>query len=125
MSPDTEFFWEGARQGKLLAQRCSACQELRHPPGPACPYCHSLDYEITELSGRGVLYSYMVQHHPLAPGFTGPAIVVVVELDEGIRLISNLVDVDPEDVKIGEPLEVLFVDQEEGWTAPQFRRPAA
>jgi uncharacterized OB-fold protein len=124
-SPDTEFFWEGARQGKLLAQQCLSCRELRHPPGPACPFCHSLDYDIAELSGRGVLYSYAVQRHPPAPGFDGPALVVVVELEEGVRLVSNLVGVDPDDVKIGEPLEVFFVNQEEGWTAPQFRRSSA
>lgn len=124
-SPDTEFFWEGAREGKLLAQRCSGCRALRHPPGPACPVCHSLDYDIVELSGRGVLYSYVVQHHPAAPGFDGPALVAAVELEEGVRLVSNLVGVDPDDVKIGESLEVIFVDQEEGWTAPQFRRLSA
>lgn len=122
MSPDTEFFWDGTKAGKLLAQRCSACHELRHPPGPSCPFCSSLDYEITELSGRGVIYSWMVQYHPLAPGFDGPALVVVVELAEGPRMISNLDGVDPEDVKIGDPVEVFFLDQEEGWTAPQFRR---
>lgn len=124
MSPDTEFFWEGARQHKLLAQRCSSCHKLRHPASPGCPFCHSIDYEITELSGRGALYSYTVQHHPPAPGFDGPALVILVELDEGVRMISNLPGVDPQDVKIGEPVEVFFVDQEEGWTAPQFRRPA-
>ena len=123
VSPDTEFFWAGARRGELLAQRCSACARLRHPPGPSCPYCGSLDYGISQLSGRGVLYSYTVQHHPPAPGFDAPALIVVVELEEGIRLVSNLADADDEDVKIGEPLEVFFLDQEEGWTAPLFRRP--
>lgn len=123
-STDTEFFWEGARHNKLLVQRCWDCQTLRHPPGPACPTCHSLDSEVTELSGRGTLYSYTVVHHPLPPGFVEPAIVGVIELEKGIRFVSNIVDVEPESLKIGEPLEVYFLEQEEGWTAPQFRRPA-
>jgi hypothetical protein len=79
---------------------------------------------VTELSGRGTLYSYTVVHHPLPPGFVEPAIVGVIELEKGIRFVSNIVDVEPESLKIGEPLEVYFLEQEEGWTAPQFRRPA-
>ncbi|MFW0785798.1 Zn-ribbon domain-containing OB-fold protein [Gordonia sp. CPCC 206044] len=121
---DTEFFWEAAADRKLVAQCCSACRVLRHPPGPACPQCHSFDWEVVELSGRGTLFSFTVVHHPPVPGFDGPAIVVVVELEEGTRFVSNMTDVDPDTLKIGEPLEVFFVDQVEGWTAPQFRRPA-
>ena len=121
MTADTTFFWDGARDRKLLAQRCADCHRLRHPPAPACAACHSLDHEVVELSGRGTVYSYTVQYHPRAPGFDGPAVVIMVELAEGIRMISNLIGVEPEDVKIGLPVEVFFVDQEEGWTAPQFR----
>jgi uncharacterized OB-fold protein len=74
------------------------------------------------MSGQASLYSYMVLHHPLPPGFDEPALVVVAELAEGVRLVSNLVDPGEEELAIGEPLEVCFVAQEEGWTAPQFRR---
>jgi uncharacterized OB-fold protein len=123
-SHDSRFFWDGAREGKLLVQRCSACGALRHPPGPACMYCHSLDSDVVELSGRGVLYSYTVQYHPLPAGFDEPPIVGVIELEEGIRFVSNVVGVERESLKIGEPLEVYFVDQAEGWTAPVFRRPS-
>jgi uncharacterized OB-fold protein len=123
MNEDTQFFWDAAANGQLAIQRCTPCGELRHPPGPACPACHSLLWEPVQVSGRGTLYSYTVVHHPPAPGFDDPAIAVVVELEEGVRLISNLTDVDPATLQIGELLEVWFVPQEEGWTAPQFRRP--
>ena len=120
---DTEFFWAAAREHRLVAQCCSACGQLRHPPGPVCPDCHSLEWEGAELSGRGTLYSYVVVPRPLPPGLKEPPIVVVVALDEGTRLVSNMTGVDPDGLRIGEPLEVYFVDQEEGWSAPQFRRP--
>jgi uncharacterized OB-fold protein len=123
MNQDTQFFWDAAAEDRLAIQRCSACGLLRHPPGPACPSCHSLDWEASDVSGNGTLYSYMVVHHPPAPGFSSPAIVAVVQLDEGVRLISNITGVDPETLAIGEPLEVYFLPQQEGWTAPQFRRP--
>jgi uncharacterized OB-fold protein len=119
---DNEFFWLGLQEHRLLAQRCEQCGELRHPPGPGCPLCHSLDWDVVELSGRGTLFSWVVQHHPPAAGFDGPALIAVVELEEGLRLVSNA-DADPATLAIDEPLEVFFLDQEEGWTVHQFRRP--
>jgi uncharacterized OB-fold protein len=122
---DTQFFWDGTRAGRLLIQRCSDCQALRHPPGPACPHCHSLQWDTVEASGRGTLYSWTALHRPPALGFVdGPAVAVVVELAEGVRLISNIADAEIDTLRIGEPLEVFFLEQDEGWTAPQFRRPA-
>jgi uncharacterized OB-fold protein len=122
IGPDTQFFWDAAAKEELRIQCCSACGRLRHPPGPACPRCLSLEWETRLMSGRGTLYSYMVLHHPLPAGFEHPAIVVVVELEEGVRLVSNIAGVTAESLRIGEPLEVFFLPQEEGWTAPQFRR---
>jgi uncharacterized OB-fold protein len=120
---DTAFFWDAAAAGRLEIQRCTRCSALRYPPGPACPDCHSLGWEPVEVSGRGHLFSYTVVHHPPVPGFDGPAVVGVVELDEGVRLVTNL-DLDPADTPvIGEPLEVFFLRQAEGWSVPQFRRP--
>lgn len=122
MNQDTEFFWEGTRLHKLRIQSCAACGALRHPPGPACPHCHSLEWTTIDSSGAGTLYSFVVQRHPQAPGFDGPAVIVLVELEEGVRVISN-VRIDPDDLVIGESLVVAFLDQEEGWTATEFRRP--
>jgi uncharacterized OB-fold protein len=122
ISPDTQFFWDAAAKEELRVQCCSACGRLRHPPGPACPHCLSLEWETRLLSGRGTLYSYTVLHHPLPAGFDQPAIVVVVEMEEGVRLVSNIAGATAESLRIGEPLEVFFLPQAEGWTAPQFRR---
>lgn len=119
-NPDTAFFWEGTAQGQLLLQRCNTCTELRHPPDPACGACGSLDWSTHRASGRGHLYSYTVLHRPAAPGFAEPAVCVVIELEEGLRMVSN-VAAEPEDLQIGEPMEVEFVHQAEGWTAPVFR----
>ena len=74
------------------------------------------------MTGRGKLYSYTIAHHPKPPGFNEPAVAIVVELDEGVRLISNLDNSDGAPLRFGEPLEVFFLDQDEGWTIPQFRR---
>ncbi len=123
VTQDTEFFWNGAKAHRLLLQRCVACGALRHPPGPACPSCHSLKWDSIEASGLGRLYSYVVSHHPPVPGFQGPFVVGLIELAEGPRMVSNVVGIDPRDLIIGEELTVFFVDQKEGWTAPQFRRP--
>jgi uncharacterized protein len=125
MNEDTRFFWDAAADGWLAIQRCTECGVLRHPPGPACPHCHSMSWEASKATGRGTLYSYTVLHRPKPPGFDGPAIGIVVELEEGVRLISNIVAVDPDTLRIGEPLKVYFVAQEEGWTVPQFRRPTS
>jgi uncharacterized OB-fold protein len=120
VSADTEFFWAGAAKGELLCQRCSACGALRYPPGPACPDCGGLDWTAVPLSGRGRIFSYVVQHHPLPPGFTEPAVIVLVELAEGVRMVGNLASHD--EPAIGAEVEAFFLPQEEGWTVPQFRQ---
>jgi 3-oxo-4,17-pregnadiene-20-carboxyl-CoA hydratase alpha subunit len=119
---DNAFFFEGAKEGKLLIQRCSSCGALRHPPGPMCPQCRSLQWEALEASGKGTIYSFVVNHHPQIPAFDYPLAVVLVELEEGVRLISNVVDLAPEDVEIGMPVEVTFVEFDAELTLPQFRR---
>jgi uncharacterized OB-fold protein/acyl dehydratase len=118
---DGRFFWEGLEHGKLLIQRCASCGELRHPPGPMCPKCHSLEWKTLEASGRGTVYSYVVAHHPPIPPFDYPNPVVLVELEEGTRLVSNLVGVGPEEVEIGMPVVCEIVEVEEGFKLPQFR----
>jgi 3-oxo-4,17-pregnadiene-20-carboxyl-CoA hydratase alpha subunit len=118
---DNAFFFEGARAHQLLIQRCSACGGLRHPPGPMCPECRSLEWDTIEASGRAKIYSFVVNHHPEVPAFDYPLVVVLVELEEGVRLVSNVVDLDPADVEIGMPVEVTFVAFDDELTLPQFR----
>lgn len=108
VSDDTRFFWEGASRGKLMIQRCQSCQSLRHPPGPSCPQCHSLDWDTLEASGRGSLYSYVVMHYPEVPPFHYPNPIGLVELEEGTRLIAGLKGFDPQEHPIGTPVQVVF-----------------
>jgi uncharacterized OB-fold protein len=108
ISADTKFFWDGLRDNKLLIQRCGGCGQLRQPPRPMCPNCRSLDWEAIESSGRGTVYSYVMPHQPRFPFFDYPYIVVLVELDDGVRLVSNLTGIDPADVRTGMPVEVFY-----------------
>jgi uncharacterized protein len=124
VTDDSAVFWDAAAEHRLVAQRCAGCGVLRHPPRPMCPHCQSLDFGVVELSGRGTLYSYAVLHHPQHPAFDYPVLAALVDLDEGIRLVSNLADIDAADIEIGMRLEVAFVPTAEDRAVPVFR-PAA
>jgi uncharacterized OB-fold protein len=121
VTDDSAVFWDAAAEHRLVAQRCAGCGALRHPPRPMCPQCQSLDFGVAELSGRGTLYSYAVLHHPQHPAFDYPVLAALVDLDEGIRLVSNLVEIDTADIEIGMRLEVLFVPAAEDRAVPVFR----
>jgi uncharacterized OB-fold protein len=125
LTRDNAWWFEGAKQGKLLIQRCTSCGRLRHPPRPMCPYCHSLEWDSVEASGRGIVYSFVVNHHPQVPAFDYPLVVGLVELEEGTRLVSNLVGVAPSDVVVGMPVMADFVRFDDDLTLPQFRPVAA
>jgi uncharacterized OB-fold protein len=120
VTDDNRDFWEAARDGRLVAQRCVGCGRLRHPPRPMCPYCHSLDYELAELEGGGTVYSYSILHHPQNPAFTYPVIAALVDLDEGVRLVTNLVDVEPADIRIGSRVRVRFEPTADDMAVPVF-----
>jgi uncharacterized protein len=120
VTDDSAVFWDAAAEHRLVAQGCVGCGSLRHPPRPMCPHCHSLEFEAVELSGRGTLYSYAVLHHPQHPAFEYPVLAALVDLDEGIRLLSNLVDVEG-DIEIGMRLQVTFVPAAEDRALPVFR----
>ena len=121
VTDDSAVFWDAAAEGRLVAQRCAGCNELRHPPRPMCPRCSSLEVEVAELSGRGTLYSYAILHHPQHPAFDYPVIGVLVDLEEGIRLLSNLIGVSKDDVHIGMRVQVEFAPTEDGPLIPVFR----
>jgi len=120
----TAFFWEGAATGQLLLQRCRQCRRFQYPPDVACTFCQSEDLEVTRVSGSGTVYSFAVVNRPLHPGFRTklPYIVAIVELDEqpGLRMLTNLLEVVPETVTIGMPVEVTF-EGRGTVTLPQFR----
>ena len=116
---DDAFFWEGAARHRLLIQRCDGCGTLRHPPTPVCPDCGSLERGAVESAGRGTILTWIVSRHPTEPD-AEPRIVVLVQLDEGTRLVSNLVDADPSPELNDARVEVCFVDHD-GTVLPQFR----
>jgi uncharacterized OB-fold protein len=120
---DTEPFWDACRAGELRLQRCADCAEWRYPPQPACGACGSLAAAWVPVSGRGTVFSYAVTHQPIHPALSGrtPFASVVVELDEGPLLTSNLVDVDPDDIVIGMPVDVVF-EQAGDMVLPKFRK---
>lgn len=119
VSPDTEFFWAGTALGELRVQRCSACGRLRHPPGPGCPDCGALEPDHVVASGTGVIYSYVVHHHPPVPGRTLPFVIVLVELAEGVRMLGELVG--GGDARIGAPVRVEFLRVDDELTLPAWR----
>ncbi|MCB5943444.1 bifunctional MaoC family dehydratase N-terminal/OB-fold nucleic acid binding domain-containing protein [Acidocella sp. KAb 2-4] len=118
---DNAHYWEGISRRELLIQKCSSCGHLRHPPGPGCPKCRSLDWVAVKASGRGTLYSFVTVHQPRIPGLQYPLPVLLVELEEGVRLIANGLDLPPEDIAIGMPLRLDWVEVEPGYVLPAFR----
>jgi uncharacterized OB-fold protein len=120
-TPDTRFFWDALKEGKLLVQRCSGCSKLRHPPRPMCPHCNSLQWEPVEPCGRGTVYSFILPRHPRWPWFEETYIVALIELEEGLRIVSNLCDVDAAEVTIGMPVQAFIQSFDNGVSLPQFR----
>lgn len=118
---DNRFFWDGVNESKLLIQRCGSCQALRHPPGPMCPSCRSLEWDTVQSSGRGTIYSYVRHYHPTIPPFEPGHPVAVIELAEGTRIVSDIVGIDGDDVKIGLPVQVEFNAVDDELILPQFR----
>lgn len=120
---DTDFFWEGTQQGELRIQKCNACGELRHPPGPVCPSCHAMDRGYVVASGRGTVFSFLVHHAPQMPGRELPLTIALVELEESrqarspIRVVAD-VRSNPEDLAIGDPVVVGWDEVDDGLTLP-------
>lgn len=122
---DNQFWFEAAKEHRLVIQRCASCQTLRHPVGPECPQCQSFEWDTVEASGRATLYSFTVAHHPKHPAFDYPLVIAVVELEEGTRLITNLVGISPEEAEIGMALELEWLDADSDLTLPVFRAASA
>ena len=121
LTQDIAFFFEAAQEGRLLIQRCAQCGLLRHPPRPACASCGSFEWDTVTSSGRGTVYSYVVMHHPQIPGFDYPLPIAVVELEEGTRLVADLIGIDSGDVRIGMPVVAEMVAVADELTIPMFR----
>ena len=120
MTPDTQFFWDGLKDHTLLIQHCSECDTLRHPPRPMCPHCNSLMWDTVESSGRGTVFSFVMPRHPQYPWFEEDYIVALVELDEGVRLVTNLVGTTPDAVSIGMTVQAQYEEFDGGLVLPLF-----
>ncbi len=127
-TPETKEFWEGAKRGELRIQRCRACKQAYFYPRPFCPNCSSRDVEWFTASGRGKLHTYVISHRP-AYGFQDwtPYVIAIVQLDEGPRMMTNIIGVDatPESLPIDLPVEVTWDPQNDDITLPLFRPVAA
>jgi hypothetical protein len=120
ISKDTEFFWAGTREGELRIQRWG--EILRHPPGPMPPGGDlGLVPDYVVASGRGEVYSYVVHHHPPVPGKELPFVVALVELEEGVRVLGELLDAKPDEVHIGQSVKVAFIRIDDELTLPAWR----
>ncbi len=123
-APETREFWDGAKRGELRIQRCRSCRRAYFYPRPFCPNCSSRDVEWFTASGRGKLHTYVISHRP-APGFQDyvPYVIAVVELDEGPRMMTNIVGVElaPENLPIDLPVEVTWEQHEDSVSLPLFQ----
>jgi uncharacterized OB-fold protein len=125
MAHDNAWWWERVAEADVIPiQRCASCQKLRHPPRPLCDACGSPDFDSIDASGRATVHTFTVIHHPQVPGYDYPLIAIIVDLEEGERMASTLVDCAPEAVSIGMAVEAVIHEDEDGFKLPLFR-PAA
>ena len=123
----TQPFWDAAKEDRLVCQHCTNCGTFRMPPSPFCFHCQSRDHDFQELPGTGTIYSFTVVRHPLHPDLIDccPYVSGVVELDgtqgAGARMLVNIIDVDPDAVKSGDRVEVVFEHVNDEMSTPRFR----
>ena len=124
-SIETEPFWAGVQERKLLMPKCTACGTISFPPTVACGTCEKTDFTWIEVSGNGKIYSFVVYHRVYHPSFKDkvPYVVAVVQLDEGPRIISNVVGVPAADVVCEMPVTVQYEAIDDGYLIPKFGRP--
>jgi uncharacterized OB-fold protein len=123
-TPETMPYWEGTKKRELRIQRCRDCEQYYFYPRPLCPRCLSRNVEWITVSGRGRLHTFTVNYRARRGSpFDGPYVIAIVELDEGPRVMSNLVEIDPDPTKLccDMPVEVVFHDLSDEITIPRFR----
>lgn len=120
---DSDQYWAAARRHELLLQQCDACAKFRFYPRSVCPHCFSDRFQWKQASGRGLVYSFTIIYRPPLPAFRNrvPYVLALIELEEGVRMMTNIVECHPADVYIGMPVEVTFEDVTEDVTLPQFK----
>jgi uncharacterized OB-fold protein len=122
INADNKLFWEGCRDHELRFQKCSSCGHVRFPPSLVCPQCHQQDFQLIVSAGTGKVYTYAVYHVAYNPGFQGdvPYVVAVVELDEGPRLLTNIVGCKPDEVFCEMTVSVTWEDVTPEVSLPMF-----
>ncbi len=120
---DTAPYWEATQKGELRMQRCGDCNHVRFPPALLCPRCLSEKFEWAKLSGRGVVFSWIIVHQSQHPAFNAdtPYNVTIVQLDEGPRLHTHIVDCLNDEIHIGMSVEVVFGRINDEISLPKFR----
>jgi len=120
---ETRSFWEGTKRHELWLQKCLDCGKFRFYPRSLCPYCFTYNTERIKVSGRGKVYSFTVSHKPASPAFHQdvPYNIAIIDLEEGVRMMSNIVDCKNEDIRIDMPVEIVFDDVTPEITLPKFR----
>lgn len=120
----TKEFYAWCRRGDLRFQRCSRCDTWRHVPRPMCPNCGSNEWSWERSKGKGTVFTWTVAERPMHPAFADdiPYAPVVVEMDEGVRIVTQIVDCPPDELEIGMPVEVAFAKVSDEVTLPKFRR---
>jgi len=118
-------YWEAARRHEMQIQRCGSCRAYQHPPLASCRCCQSTDLRWTQISGRGTVYTFIIDRRLMVPGFDAPYVVAQIRPeetdDEMVRITANIKACDIHDVHIGMAVEVFFEDVAEDVTLPQFR----
>ena len=118
---DNGWWWEAVDRGELMIQKCSGCGTLRHPPRPMCHECRSLEWEQQACRGTGSVHSHVVMHHPPIPGYDFPVAIGLIDLDEGTRIVANIVDCPFEEIHIGMKVEA-SIEELGGLKIPVFRK---
>jgi len=123
INDDTRPFWEGCRAHELRVQKCTACDHVRWPASIICPNCHSLKTTWITAAGTGTVYSFVIYHVAYHPAFSDdlPYVAAVVELTEGPRIFTNIIECSPEAVTCDMPVEVVWDDVTDEVTLPKFR----
>jgi len=122
-SPETQSFWDACKRHELRLPYCPTCAQFFFYPRQFCPRCFSWEIEWRACSGRGTVYTFAIQYRAPMPGFTPPYVTAIVQLDEGPRLMTNLIGVEasPETVRCDMPVEVAWEDLSDEITLPLFR----
>ena len=120
---ETQPFWDYCKKHELRMQKCTQCGHVRYPPGIACPKCQSMEAEWAKLSGNGKVFSFVVFHYSYNKAFGNdvPYAVASIELEEGPRMMSNIIGCRLEDIKIDMPVEVDFEDITDEFALPKFK----